>query len=162
MALAVMAWLVAIPLLGFLTGCRSMMPMAVLCFFAYRHHLWLVDTWGFWAMKPASFLIFALLAAGELIGDKLPMTPNRTALFPLIARICFGGLAGALCATGLHGSEIEGVVLGALAAVAGAFVGFHLRHWLVKDKGLPAMGVAITEDALVIGLSFLAMGIVTG
>jgi uncharacterized membrane protein len=162
MALAILAWLVAIPALGAMTGLRSMTPMAILCYFAYRHHLWLVGTWGFWAMKPASLLIFSVLALLELIGDKLPMTPNRTAPFPLIARIGFGGLAGALAATGLQGSVIEGIFLGALSAFAGAFLGFHLRHWLVQDQGFPAMAVALVEDCVAIGLSVLAMGIITG
>jgi uncharacterized membrane protein len=162
MALAILAWLVAIPVLGAMTGLRSMTPMAILCFFAWRHHLWLVGTWGFWAMKPAALGIFGVLALLELIGDKLPMTPNRTAPFPLTARIILGGLVGALAATGLQGSVIEGILLGAVPAFAGAFLGFHLRHWLVHEKGFPAMGVALAEDCVAIGLSILAMGIVTG
>jgi uncharacterized membrane protein len=162
MALAILAWLVAIPVLGAMTGLRSMTPMAILCYFAYKHHLWLVGTWGFWAMKPAALLIFGVLAVLELIADKLPGTPNRTAPFPLIARIGFGGLAGALAATGLQGSAIEGIFLGALSAFAGTFLGFHLRHWLVKDQGFPAMAVALAEDCVAIGFSILAMGIITG
>jgi uncharacterized membrane protein len=162
MALAILAWLVAIPVLGAMTGLRSMTPMAILCYFAYRHHLYLVGTWGFWAMKPASLLIFSVLALLELIGDKLPMAPNRTAPFPLIARIGFGGLAGALAATGLQGSLIEGIFLGALSAFAGTFLGFHLRHWLVKDRGFPGTVVALVEDCVAIGFSVIAMGIITG
>ena len=162
MTLAVMTWLIAIPLLGAMTGARSMTPMAVLCFFAWRHHLWPGGTWAFWAMKPVTAIVFAVLAVGELIGDKLPMTPNRTALFPLAARICFGGLVGALAATGLQGSALEGILLGAVSALAGTFLGFHLRQWLVKDKGLPAFGVALVEDFVVLASSILAMGIITG
>jgi uncharacterized membrane protein len=157
-----MSWLIAIPVLGFMTGCRSMSPMAILCFFAWRHHLWLGGTWGFWAMMPVTAIVFAVLAVGELIGDKLPMTPNRTAIFPLIARIAFGGLVGALAATGLHGPAPEGIFLGALSAFAGTFVGFHVRQWLVHEKGFPATVVALLEDFVVIGSSILAMGIITG
>ena len=162
MTLAILAWLVAIPLLGGMTGARTMTPMAVVCYFAYRHHLWLVGTWGFWAMKPASVIIFSVLALGELIGDKLPMTPARTAPFPLIARVVFGGLVGALAATGLQGSALEGIFLGAVSALLGAFLGFHLRHWLVQKLGVRDLWVALVEDALAIGLSVLAMGIITG
>ena len=104
MAYAMLAWLIAIPVLGAMTGLRSMTPIAVLCWFAYRGHLPLAGTWGQWAGRPVSVIVFAVLAVGELIGDKLPMTPNRTAAFPLFARICFGGLVGALASTGLHGS----------------------------------------------------------
>jgi len=162
MTLAILAWLIAIPVLGAMTGLRSMTPMAVVCFFAYRHHLWLVGTWGFWAMKPVTLIVFSVLAIGELIGDKLPMTPNRTAPFPLIARIVFGGLVGALAATGLQGSAIEGILLGAISALLGTFIGFHVRHALVKEQCFPAVGVALAEDIIAIGLSVLAMGVITG
>lgn len=162
MAVAILAWVVAIPILGGMTGLRSMTPMAILCFFAYRGHLMVDGTWGEWAGRPVSVIVFMVLAVGELIADKLPMTPNRTAPFPLFARVCFGGLVGALAATGLHGSAIEGIFLGAGSALVGAFLGFHLRRDLVQERGLPAIGVALIEDGIAVGLSILAMGIVTG
>ena len=162
MAIAVMAWLIAIPLLGALTGARTMMPMCILCWFAWDGHLDVEGTWGFWSAMHITAIVFTVLAVGELIGDKLPKTPNRTSAFPLIGRIVFGGLVGALCATGLHGQVIEGVILGSVSAIAGAFVGYHVRHALVKGQGWPDMAVALVEDFLVIGLSVLAMGIVTG
>ncbi len=162
MALAILAWLVAIPVLGAMTGLRSMTPMAILCIFAYRRHLWLEGTWGFWAMHRTTLIVFLVLAVGELIGDKLPGIPNRTSPFPLIARIAFGGLVGALAATGLQGSEMEGALLGAISAALWTFLGFHLRHWLVTEKGFPGLAVALAEDGITIGLSVLAMGIITG
>ena len=162
MLMVFLSWVVAIPLLGGLTGLRSMMPMAVLCWFAYAGNLPVHRSWAFWTTKLVTAIVFSVLAAGELIGDKLPHTPSRTAPFPLIARIAFGGLVGAIAATALHGSLIEGVVLGAISAVAGAFLGFHLRHFLVKERGLSDLFVALTEDVLTIGLAVLAMGIVTG
>ena len=162
MAMAIVAWIVAIPVLGGMTGLRSMTPIAVLCWFAYRGHLLVGGTWGQWAAKPVSVLVFAVLAVGELVGDKLPRTPDRTAPFPLFARVGFGGLVGALAATGLHGSAIEGIFLGAVPALAGAFLGFHLRRDLVAERSFPDLGAALVEDALAVGLSFLAMGIITG
>ena len=39
MAMAMLTWLVAVPLLGLVTGMRSMTAMAVLCWFAYRGDL---------------------------------------------------------------------------------------------------------------------------
>jgi len=162
MALAFLAWVVAIPLLGGLTGLRTMTPMAVLCWFSYAGTLEVHRSWAFWTTRLVTAIVFTVLAAGELIGDKLPQTPNRTAPFPLLARMGFGGLVGAIAATGLHGSIIEGVVLGVISALAGAFLGFHLRQHLVKDRGFADLPVALVEDALAIGLSVLAMGIVTG
>jgi uncharacterized membrane protein len=162
MMLLALSWVVAIPLLGGLTGLRTMTPMAVLCWFAWFHHLPVLHSWAFWTAQLVTAIVFTVLALGELIGDKLPQTPNRTAPFPLIARIVFGGLVGAIAATGLHGAAIEGIVLGSLSALAGSFLGFHLRQHLVKDSGYPDFGVALVEDALAILLSILAMGIVTG
>jgi uncharacterized membrane protein len=162
MALAFLAWVVAIPLLGGLTGLRTMTPMCVLCWFAYVGDLRMHHSWAFWTAKLVTAVVFTVLAAGELIGDKLPQTPNRTAPFPLLARMAFGGLVGAIAATSLHGSLIEGIVLGVISAVAGAFLGFHLRQHLVKERGFSDLPVALVEDALAIGLSVIAMGIVTG
>lgn len=160
--LPMFSWLLAIPVLGFLTGARSMTPIALCCFFAWRKHLWLHDTWAAWADHPVSVIVFTVLAVGELIGDKLPMTPNRTSAFALIARIGFGGLVGALCATGLHGSAPEGIFFGSISALAGTFVTYHIRKHLVENTGFKDLYVALVEDAIVIGLSVLMLGIVTG
>jgi uncharacterized membrane protein len=161
MAIAVMAWLVAIPLLGAMTGLRTMTPIALLCLFAYDGHLDLDRTWAVWAAMKVSAIVFCILAVGELIGDKLPMTPDRTKPFPLAARVVFGGLVGAIAATSLHGYEIEGILLASVSAFAGAFLGFHIRHMLVVTRGMPAIAVALAEDALAIGVSLWAIGIVT-
>ncbi len=150
MTMAVLAWLVAIPLLGVVTGLRTMMPMAVLCWFAYRGDLPVDDTWASWAGKLPTAIIFSVLAAGELVGDKLPRTPNRIAPFPLVARFCFGGLVGAIVATGLDGSVLEGVLLGAGGALIGAFGGFLIRRELVEQLGSRDWQVAVAEDAIAI------------
>ena len=162
MAIAVLAWVVAIPLLGAMTGLRTMTPMAILCWFAYAGHVEVHRSWPFWTTKLITAVVFSVLAAGELIGDKLPNTPNRTSPVGLIARISFGGLVGAIAAVSLQGSELEGVLLGAISAVAGAFVGFHIRQHLVRERGFKDVRVAAAEDVVAIGLSLLAMGIVTG
>ncbi len=158
----ILCWLVGIPLLGAMTGLRTMTPMAVLCWFAYRHDLHLRHTWAFWAGELVTAIVFTVLAAGELVGDKLPQTPSRLALVPLTARIVFGGLVGAIAATGLKGAAFEGILLGAIAAPIGAFIGFHIRASLKAQNGFPDFHIAVVEDILAIGLSILAMGIVTG
>jgi uncharacterized membrane protein len=162
MAMAMMTWLIAIPLLGVVTGMRTMTAMAVLCWFAYRGDLPLDDTWAFWAAKLVTAVVFTVLALGEYIVDKLPKTPNRTAPGPLLARIVFGGLVGAIVAAGLNGSEFEGVILGVGGALIGAFGGFLIRREVVLRLGCKDWPVALVEDASAIICAVLAMGVVTG
>ena len=166
MAMAVMSWIVAIPILGLMTGLRTLTPMAVLCWFAYfgpdGGHLPLGGTWAFWAGKLVTAIVFTLLALGEYVGYKLPQTPNRTAPGPLLARVVFGGLVGAIAATGVTGSAVEGVLLGSLGALVGAFLGYQVRKHLVEWSGRPDWNIAVLEDLCAVGLSVIAMGIVTG
>jgi uncharacterized membrane protein len=168
--MAVLSWVLAIPLLGVMTGLRTMTPIAVVCWFAYlgqagspdQGYLPLDGTWAFWAGKLAAVIVFTLFAVGEYVGDKLPQTPNRTSPGPLVARIFFGGLVGAIAATGMDGSTIEGVILGALGALVGAFVGYQCRKHLVEWSGRPDWNVAVLEDMSAVLLSIFAMGIITG
>ena len=139
-----------------------MTPMAVLCWFAYLHHLPVHQSWAFWTTHLVTAIVFSLLAVGEWIGDKLPNTPNRISLFPYLARLGFGGLVGAIAATGLHGSLLEGILLGLIGALAGTFLGFRLRTGLVSHLGASDLPVALAEDAFAVIVSVFAMGIVTG
>jgi uncharacterized membrane protein len=160
MAITVMTWLFAFPLLGFATGMRTMTPIAVLCWFAYFKFLPLDGTWGFWAASLTSACIFTVFAVGEWIGDKLPKTPNRTDVFPLIARLTFGGLVGALAATGARGPGLEGVILGVLGAAIGTFVSFMLRRFFTEQCGR-ALPVAFIEDGIALLLAVLSMHMIT-
>ncbi|MGD0445029.1 MAG: DUF4126 family protein [Edaphobacter sp.] len=157
-----MTWLIAIPLLGVVTGMRSMTAMAVLCWFAYRGDLSLDDTWASWAAKLVTAIIFTVLALAELVADKLPKTPNRIAPGPLLVRVVVGGLIGAIVAAGLNGSEFEGVILGVGGALIGAFGGFLIRREIVLRLASHDWPVALVEDASAVLCAVLAMGVVTG
>ena len=162
MALEMIAWLMALPLLGTVTGLRTLTPMAVLCWFAYSGHLPVDDTWASWTGKLVTAVVFTVLAGGELIADKFPKTGNRTALVPLIARLFMGGLIGAIVAEGLNGPGIEGVILGVLGALVGTYGGFLVRRELVQRLGWKDWYVAAVEDVIAVGCAVLAMGVVTG
>jgi uncharacterized membrane protein len=90
------------------------------------------------------------LAAGELIADKLPFTPNRISTGPLAARLVSGAACGAAVSLGLKGPWQEGAVLGAVGALAGAFGGYYARKHLSKRN--PKIAVALLEDAMAIGI----------
>lgn len=162
MMMAVLTWLVAIPLLGVVTGMRTMTAMMVLCWFAYRGHLPVGDTWAAWTAHLTSAIVFTVLALGEYIGDKLPRTPDRTDLVPLAARVVFGGLVGAIVATSLDGSLTEGILLGVGGALLGAYGGLLVRRELSKQFACRDWQVAVGEDLLAIGCAILALGVITG
>jgi uncharacterized membrane protein len=161
MAIAIIAWMLAIPLLGLTTGLRSMTPIAVLCWFAYLGHLPVQGTWASWTAHLATAIVFTLFALGEFVSDTLPRTPNRTAPGPLIARLIFGGLAGSIAATALRGPALEGIVLGVLGAALGTFAGFMIRRDLVKRFGGRDLPVAIAEDLFAVFCAAFAMHVLT-
>ena len=162
MAMAVLSWILAIPLLGVAAGMRTFTPMAALCWFAFFGNLSVDGTWASWTAKVFVAIIFTVLAIAELIGDKLPRTPDRTSTGPLLARLIFGGLIGAIVAAGLDGSGIEGVILGVGGALVGAFGGYMVRREIVLKSQGKDWPVAVVEDLIAIGFAVLAMGIVTG
>ncbi|HEV2710435.1 MAG TPA: DUF4126 family protein [Edaphobacter sp.] len=162
MAMAMMAWIVAIPLLGAGTGMRTFTPMAVLCWFAYAGYVPVDGTWAFWVAKLAVAIVFTVLALAELVGDKLPRTPDRTSTGPLLARLLLGGLIGGIVAASLNGSGMEGVILGVGGALVGAFGGHLIRREIVERSGGKDWPVAVAEDLVTVGFAVLALGIVTG
>jgi uncharacterized membrane protein len=137
-------------LLGVLSGGRSMTPLAMLALFHDRGSL--KGAWQDWPVlrSPAGRAALALAAAGELIGDKLPMTPSRTKPLPLLGRIGTGAIAGAAIGT-LGGPDgwRRGAALGALGGLVGSFAGAFLRSAGAKT-GLPDIVVALVEDAAVV------------
>jgi len=137
-----------------------MTPMAVLCWFSYLGYLPVDGTWASWTAHRTTAVIFTVLAIGELIADKLPRTPNRIAAGPLGARLVLGGLAGSIAATAMDGPGIEGVLLGVLGALLGAFAGFMIRRDLVEKIGVD-WPIALAEDIVAILCAVLAMHVVT-
>lgn len=156
-----MPWTIAIPMLGFANGLRTLTPIAVVCWFAYTGHLHVQGTWASWETNLVSAILFTVLAFGEIVGDKLPQTPNRIAAGPLAARIGFGGLVGAVVATSLHLPLALGIFPCAISAVAGAFLGYQLRRFLTHTAKLPDFPIALAEDFVTVGLAFAALRFVS-
>ena len=161
MATAILAWLVAMPLLGFATGLRSMTPIALVCWCAHLGYLPVQGTWAFWTAHTVSVVVFSLAALGEYVADKLPSTPSRIAPGPLAARLVFGGLVGAIAATSLKGAALEGALLGIVGALIGSFGGFTVRRDVVEHLGSRDWPVALAEDFLTLACSAFALRIVT-
>jgi uncharacterized membrane protein len=140
----------AIFLLGFIDGLRSMTAPAIVCWAAHFGWLRLSDTKLAFLEHPATLIVVTLLALGELVADKLPNTPARTAPVGLIARIFLGGACGAAAAIAIGLSLPIAIVVGCIGAVVGTFTGYHVRHFLVTRAHLPDLAVALGEDLFAI------------
>jgi uncharacterized membrane protein len=140
-------------LIGLFTGLRSLTPPAITAWAARLGWLKLHSplTWigSSWAVG-----LYTLLALGELVADKFPTTPSRTAPPGLIARIVMGGLCAA-CIAMAGGAENQGVIvgtiLGVIGALVGCFGGYQIRKRLVKTLGTPDYVIALVEDTITIG-----------
>ena len=135
--------------IGFFAGLRSLTAPAATAWAVHLGWLKLQGPLALMGSLPA-VAIFTLLAAVELVADKLPKTPKRTAPPGLIARIVMGGLTGACVATGGGQGALLGAVLGAVGGVVGCFRGYAARTRLVGALGIPDIYVALLEDLLAI------------
>ncbi len=138
-------------LLGCVDGLRSLTAPAAVCWGAHLGWLHLAGTRLAFVGHRGTVILFTLLALGELIVDKLPKTPPRTAARGLSARIIFGGLCGAALAVSAGGSLILAAIAGVIGALIGTFGGYNVRHALVTRAHLPDFAVALVEDAVAIG-----------
>jgi uncharacterized membrane protein len=112
---------------------------------------------GPWLAGERVHRLLQLAAAGEMIVDKLPTTPDRIAPGPLAGRVLLGAASG-FGATRLSGaSTTRGALLGGLGAIAGAYAGYHARRALVRTVGLPDLAVALAEDLAAIVLARRAL-----
>jgi uncharacterized membrane protein len=132
-------------------GLRSLTAPAVVAWAAHRGWIHLNHARLHFLGSTAAVAVFTLFAVVELIADKLPSSPNRTAPPGLIARIVLGAVCGA--AIGVSGAQsLEiGAVLGGIGGIAGAFGGYQARTRLVKALKVPDFVIATLEDALAIG-----------
>jgi uncharacterized membrane protein len=145
-----MSALILVFLLGCVAGLRSLSAPAVVCWAAHFGWLHLVGTSLAFMNHPATLIIFTVLAAVELVVDKLSKTPPRTAPMGLAARVVLGGLSGAAAAAGSGIIPYLGVAAGSIGSLAGAFAGYNVRRTLVVRWRLPDFPVALTEDLIAI------------
>jgi uncharacterized membrane protein len=129
-----------------------MTPPAVVCWAAHLGWLHFGGTKLAFLEHRSALIVFTLPAVVELVLDKLPHTPARTAPVGLSARILVGGASGLALAIG-SGMPVYLPLAGVIAsigAIAGAFAGYHIRHAVVLRAHLPDLVVAFVEDAITI------------
>jgi uncharacterized membrane protein len=139
-------------LIGVIAGLRSLTAPAAVSWAARLGWLHLDNTWLAFLGYAATPYIFSVLAIGELIADKLPNTPSRTAPPGFITRLLTGGLSGA--AVGASASWEIGLVAGMAGAIVGTFGGYQFRVRLAKAIGGKDLPVALIEDAIAIAGAF--------
>ena len=138
--------------IGAVAGMRTFTAPAVIGQMAKRGELEIGCEYLSALGNPITANVLAVLAASEIVADKLPITPNRTDLGGLIPRIISGALCGATLNCVKRQSFATGAMAGALGAVGGTFGAFYLRRFLTKSLGIPDLPVALVEDAAAVGL----------
>jgi uncharacterized membrane protein len=144
-------------LIGVVGGLRSLTAPAVVAWSAHLGWINLNHTPLHFMGSIVVVVLFTVFAVVELVADKLPAAPSRTAPPGLIARIVLGGLCGAAVAAAGVQSIAIGAVLGAVGGVAGAFGGYQVRTRLVKALKVPDFVIAVLEDAVAIGAGLFLM-----
>jgi uncharacterized membrane protein len=139
--------------IGVVAGLRSLTAPAVVSWAAAAGWVNLHGSPLAFIGSTVTVFITSLLAVGELVADKLPIIPKRTALAPLLARIIVGGLCGACLCAAAHQPLVIGALFGGAGAVAGAFGGYTVRKNLVSKLKIKDVLVAILEDVIAIGLA---------
>ena len=132
--------------LGALAGVRSVAPPALL---ATR-----LERGGrpVFSGKKLPFRLgpaLSTLAAGELIADKLPLTPPRTRPVALAARAFSGAFVGSSTARKRE-AKLAPALVGAAAATGAAWASYSLRRLGIRHSKALGYAVALAEDALVL------------
>ncbi len=102
--------------------------------------------------SPKITVVLGLLAAGELVGDKLPSTPNRTETLGLTARIFSGAFVGGLICAAHKKNVRVGSFIGVLSVITTAFAGQNIRSVIADRSGIPSAVLGAVEDAAAVGI----------
>jgi len=135
-------------LIGITAGLRAGTPIAAISIGAWLGWHDLSATWAGFLGNIIAVIVLVIIAALEIVGDKLPQARSRKLPPSFIARVVSGALAGTLL--GLpSGDWIVGLVVGAIGGVIGTLGGYEARRWLAGQfkRDLPA---ALIEDAVAI------------
>ncbi|HTQ18993.1 DUF4126 domain-containing protein [Mycobacterium sp.] len=137
-------------LIGVIAGLRSLTAPAVVSWAAYCGTIELHHTWAAFMASLIAAIFFTVGAVAELVNDKLPKTPPRTAPPVFAARIIMGGFAGAVIGASHHWT-VTCLGAGIIGAVLGTLGGYQARKRLVAAIGGKDLPIALLEDAVAIG-----------
>lgn len=136
-------------LIGVVAGLRSLTAPAAVAWAVSLSWLNLTGTWASWVGNLVTVVILSLLAVAELVNDKLPKTPPRTATPVFAVRLITGGFAGAVIGTA-WGHKWAALGAGIVGAVLGTIGGYQARRALVAKNGGHDLPIALLEDAVAV------------
>lgn len=93
-----------------------------------------------------------IAAVGELVADKLPFVPARTAPAGLAARVVSGALSGAAIAKANGSNVTLRALLGSAVSVAATYGFYYARKTAGNKTGIADPLIALVEDAIVVGV----------
>lgn len=140
--------------LGIVSGMRSLMAPALIARKAATDPEGLPEV----LTRPQTRTALEVMAAGELVADKLPFAPSRLAFPSLAFRAVSGALMGGAFASSRRASPGKGALAGALGAVAGAYAAYHLRQIVDRTLNVADPLVGAAEDALAAAIGMKALG----
>jgi len=136
---------------GVIAGMRSASAPALLSnHFCRRENKALHGSKWKWFCSKRAANVFSVMAAGEVLADKIPSIPDRISPPGLIGRALFGALAGAVLDNATGGKTPSAPWAGAGAAVAATFASFYGRKAL--SRKIADRKIAVVEDLIVYGV----------
>ena len=89
--------------------------------------------------------VLTMAMLGEMLVDKLPITPSRTLPVALVVRAISGGVSAAIVVAGAKDVDRRiAIGLGVVGAIAGSFAGERIR--VTAAGKIPDTLVALVED----------------
>jgi uncharacterized membrane protein len=143
--------------IGAVSGLRSMMAPAIVAWSVHRG--WLVPHDSRLAIAGSTTVTALCIfgALGELVVDKLPITPSRLRIPSLMVRAILGGLSAAVLTAAASQAVPVGAIVGGVGGIAGSYAGYHARHALVRATGGRDLPIALIEDAIAIAIGFFVV-----
>ncbi len=137
--------------LGATAGMRTLTPPALIGLAGQRGSLSLRRSPLKYLYSRNAALAVGVAAVGELVADKIPNSPSRLKLYELLPRIVSGAFCGATVCAAERENKTTGAIIGGLAALGGAFAGYHWRQSATEQGHVPPFAAALVEDAVAIG-----------
>jgi uncharacterized membrane protein len=134
---------------GVIAGMRSMSAPALISHYLSNRFTYKLNRSPLRFIKaPLVSTGLKVLAASEMLGDKVPAMPDRISPGILASR----GLSGALVGAVIHKTNgdkiLKGALIGGAVAIAATFASFYLRKKITHKTNVSDPIVGLIEDAL--------------